>query len=125
MWIISITCEDAVAGDRPGSAQRDLLGAMTIERWAPSIADVVVRRSRAFGILVARGALTTSSLWDGESLLDWIEGARDDLELPPGDPAQRVFEALGGKRKAKAEVKLAEADAHSSTRPQPTAGASR
>jgi len=36
MRIISITYEDATAQDRPGGAPRDLLGRMTIERWAPS-----------------------------------------------------------------------------------------
>lgn len=36
MRIISITYEDATAQDRPGGAPRDLLGCMTIERWAPS-----------------------------------------------------------------------------------------
>jgi SEC-C motif len=80
------------------------------QHTVPELADVVVRRLPALGILVARGALATSSLWHGESLLDWIEGARDDLQLPPGDPAQRVFDALGGERKAKAEAKLAEAE---------------
>jgi hypothetical protein len=77
---------------------------------ARDLADVVVRRSPAFGILVARGALATDWLWEGDSLLDWIEGARDDLALPPGDPAQGVFDALGGQRKAKADAKVAEAE---------------
>src|SRR5437016_4156931 len=36
MRIISIGCEDATEGDRPGVASRDLLGDMTIERWVPS-----------------------------------------------------------------------------------------
>lgn len=36
MWIISITCGDTTEGDRPRGAPRDLLGDMTIERWAPS-----------------------------------------------------------------------------------------
>ena len=36
MRIISITYEDATAQDRPGGAPCDLLGGMTIERWAPS-----------------------------------------------------------------------------------------
>jgi hypothetical protein len=36
MWIISITCEDATEGDRPGAVPRDLLSDMTIERWVPS-----------------------------------------------------------------------------------------
>jgi hypothetical protein len=77
---------------------------------ARDLADVVVRRSPALGIVVARGALATDWLWEGDSLLDWIEGARDDLELPPGDPARRVFDALGGQRKAKADAKVAEAE---------------
>jgi hypothetical protein len=77
---------------------------------ARDLADVVVRRSPALGILVARGALATDWLWEGDSLLDWIEEARDDLELPPGDPAQGVFDALGGQRKAKADAKVAEAE---------------
>ena len=77
---------------------------------APEVADVVARRSPALGILVARGALATNSLFEGDLLLDWIEEARDDLELPPGDPGQRVFDALGGQRKAKADAKVAEAE---------------
>jgi hypothetical protein len=77
---------------------------------ARDLADVVVRRSPALGILVARGALATDWLWEGDSLLDWIEEARTDLELPPGDPAQGVFDALGGQRKAKADAKAAEAE---------------
>jgi hypothetical protein len=36
MRIMSIAYEDAIVQDRPGSAPRDLLGGMTIERWAPS-----------------------------------------------------------------------------------------
>jgi hypothetical protein len=84
--------------------------AVIVEQAAPDLADVIVRRSPALGILVARGALATHSLWEGNSLLDWIEEARDDLELPPGDPAQRVFDALGGQRKAKADAKVAEAE---------------
>jgi hypothetical protein len=36
MRIIPIAYEDATAQDRPGGAPRDLLGRMTIERWAPS-----------------------------------------------------------------------------------------
>jgi len=77
---------------------------------APDLADVVARRSPALGILVARGALATNSLFEGDFLLDWIEEARDDLELPPGDPAQGVFDTLGGQRKAKVDAKVAEAE---------------
>jgi hypothetical protein len=77
---------------------------------ARELADVVVRWSPSLGIFVARGALATNSLYDGNDLLEWIEGARDDLELAPGDPAQDVFDAMGGQRKAKADVKLAEAE---------------
>jgi hypothetical protein len=64
--------------------------------------------------------LATNSNYDGEDLLEWIEEARDGLELAPGDPAQDVFDAMGGQRKAKADVKLAEADAIGSIRPRST-----
>jgi hypothetical protein len=64
----------------------------------------------ALGILVARGALPTSGQWGSEALLDLIEEARDELQVPLNDPAQQVFEALGGVRKEKAEAALAEAE---------------
>lgn len=50
----------------------------------------------ALGIAVARGALRADRLLDAEVLLDRIEDVRDDLLLPPGDPARETFAALGG-----------------------------
>ena len=74
------------------------------------LADVVLRTTPALGILVARGALQTSGQWGGESLLDLIEDARDELQVPPNDPAQQLFDILGGVRKEKVEAALAEAE---------------
>jgi hypothetical protein len=77
---------------------------------ASELADLVLRTAPALGILLGRGAVPSSAIWPGESLLDWIEEARDDLGLPPEDPAQLVFDALGGVRKEKADAALADAE---------------
>lgn len=55
----------------------------------------------ALGILIARGAILVDDdkASDSASLLEAIEEARDLLLLPPGDPAQARYEALGGVRR--------------------------
>jgi len=74
------------------------------------LAEAVLRTAPALGILVARGALATSWRTHGDLLLDPIEEARDDLLLPPEDPAQDVFDAMGGVREDKADLVRAEAE---------------
>ncbi len=63
------------------------------------LADVVLRTLPALGILIARGAVATTPWGDADLLLDAIEDARDELELPPGDPAVDIYKSLGGVRK--------------------------
>lgn len=75
---------------------------------AIDLAHATLRTIPALGILIARGALVTGALFEGEVLLDEIEEARDYLELPPDDPAQESFDALGGVRKAKVEAVVAD-----------------
>jgi hypothetical protein len=69
---------------------------------AVDLSHSLLRAMPALGLLIARGALQTGELFDGAVLLDAIEEARDDLQLPPGDPAQERFDALGGVRRDKA-----------------------
>jgi hypothetical protein len=67
------------------------------------LACVVLHTLPGLGILIARGALGAGGLLDGETLLEEIEEARDELQLPPGDPALELFEALGGVQEQKLE----------------------
>jgi hypothetical protein len=64
----------------------------------------------ALGILLARGALRVSHELDAPVLLEAIERARDELLLPPGDPAQELFAALGGVQEQRREVAQTEAE---------------
>jgi hypothetical protein len=77
---------------------------------AVDLAHAVVWALPALGILVARGALRANALTDGEYLLEAIEEARDDLALPPGDPAEELFAALGGVHEKKLAAAKTEAD---------------
>jgi hypothetical protein len=76
------------------------LAALTDEGTTPPIdlAFATLRAAPALGILIARGAFQDRGALDGETLLEAIEEARDALLLPPGDPAQAQFDALGGVR---------------------------
>ena len=76
------------------------LSALTNDSTIPAIelAFVTLRTVPALGILIARGAFQDDSALDSETLLEAIEEARDELLLPPGDPAQDQFDALGGVR---------------------------
>jgi hypothetical protein len=58
------------------------------------VADALLAYHPALGILAARGALATSGPEDAAVFLDLVEEARDQLGLPPGDPAGDVYEAL-------------------------------
>jgi hypothetical protein len=77
---------------------------------AVELAHTALRAMPALGILIARGALHTGELLDGVVLLDAIEEARDDLQLPPGDPAQDRFDELGGVRTDGADAAAADAE---------------
>ena len=48
----------------------------------------------ALGIFFARGALSSNCLLDSEMLLEKIEEARDNLQLPAGDEGQELFDRL-------------------------------
>lgn len=46
----------------------------------------------ALGIMVGRGAIAYSELWEAETVLTHLLEARDRLELPPADVAEDLFE---------------------------------
>jgi hypothetical protein len=48
----------------------------------------------ALGIVFARGAIAQAHAQDAETLLEYIEEARDRLALPPGDEAATILDAL-------------------------------
>ncbi|HSK03615.1 MAG TPA: SEC-C metal-binding domain-containing protein, partial [Kofleriaceae bacterium] len=77
---------------------------------AVDLAHAVLSALPALGILLGRGALRAGALLDGEYLLEAIEEARDELELPPGDPAEELFAALGGVHEKKLAAAKTEAD---------------
>ena len=77
---------------------------------AIDLACAVLHTLPGLGILIARGALYAGHLLDGETLLEEIEEARDDLQLPLGDPAMELFEALGGVHEKELEESEGEAE---------------
>jgi mRNA-degrading endonuclease RelE of RelBE toxin-antitoxin system/tRNA-dihydrouridine synthase len=48
----------------------------------------------ALGIFFARGALSSKNLLDSEVLMEMIEEARDELQLPAGDEGQELFDRI-------------------------------
>jgi len=88
------------------------LASLTEESTIPAIelAFTTLRATPALGILIARGAFQDRGALDSETLLDAIEEARDKLLLPPGDPAQDQFDALGGLREDAPNAADAEAE---------------
>lgn len=48
----------------------------------------------ALGIFFARGALSRKCLLDSEMLMEQIEEARDELQLPVGDEGQELFDRI-------------------------------
>jgi hypothetical protein len=71
--------------------------AVIVQQTAPDPADVIVRRSPALGILVARGALATNSLWEGDSKVGTT--CRRAPSIPSGFPrfrasAEAAFESV-------------------------------
>jgi hypothetical protein len=82
----------------------------TTEAWAHEIADGddrgrfgdlaygLLRRSPRLGIVIARAVVGSGDLTEADVLLEAVEDARDRLNLPPGDPAWDVLDALGKRR---------------------------
>jgi SEC-C motif len=64
----------------------------------------------ALGILIARGALRAVHELDRPLLLERIEEARDDLQLPPGDPAQALLAARSGSQAERRQADQTEAE---------------
>ncbi|MCX5747342.1 MAG: SEC-C metal-binding domain-containing protein [Proteobacteria bacterium] len=67
------------------------------------LAYAVLRASPALGILVARGCLREGRLLDADLLVHAIEDARDQLALPPDDPAWDVLAMLEDRAPASAD----------------------
>ena len=70
------------------------------------LAQGLLRRSPSLGILAARACIGAWKVDDAEILLEGVEEVRDQLGLPPGDPAWDVVDAIAAKktkRKAKAD----------------------
>jgi hypothetical protein len=62
------------------------------------LAHAMLRRSPRLGVLLARACVATASRADNEVLLEGVEDVRDRLNLPPGDPAWDILDALGKRR---------------------------
>jgi SEC-C motif len=58
------------------------------------LAYALLRVEPALGIIAARACIGTLHVDDPDALLDTVEEARDQLGLPPSDPAWRVLDAL-------------------------------
>jgi len=85
----------------------------TGEEHATDLACAALHTLPALGILIARGALRADDLLEAETLLEEIEEARDELALPPGDPAVELFEALGGVQEKQREAARTKAERES------------
>ena len=71
---------------------------------ADKLADVdlaytLLRAEPALGIVAARSCIGTLRVDDADILLDSVEAARDELGLPPADPAWDVLDALTVKKR--------------------------
>jgi SEC-C motif len=82
-----------VPAERLEAVAREALASAT-EPGARELAWVLARRSPALGILVARGAMATSTPHAAEELLFAAEEARDRLLLPAAEPGWAMFDAL-------------------------------
>ncbi len=90
--------------------------AVTVKDKIPSIelAYALLRAEPVLGILAARACIGTMYVDDAELLLELVEEARDQLNLPPTDPAWDVLDALrmgSGKARGKAAAVRGEPDA--------------
>ena len=73
------------------------------------LAHALLRVSPALGILAARACIGAWKVDDAELLLEGVEEVRDQLGLPPGDPAWDVVDAIAAK-KTKRRGKADESD---------------
>ncbi len=67
----------------------------------------LLQRAPGLGIPVARGLAVELPPEDGDALLGEIERARDVLDLPPGDPALDLIDALDRDVERRADLALA------------------
>jgi Trp operon repressor len=70
-----------------------------------NLAYSLLRAEPALGIYFARACIGTLRVDDGETLLDAVEEARDELNLAPEDPAWGVLDELLERDKAAHEAK--------------------
>jgi hypothetical protein len=76
----------------------------------------LLRAEPALGIIAARACIGTMNVDDAEILLETVEEARDQLNLPPADPAWDVLDTISaqtakGKRAEKPDASLVESSA--------------
>ena len=62
------------------------------------LAQALLRVSPSLGILAARACIGAWKVDDAELLLESVEEVRDQLGLPPGDPAWDVVDAIAAKK---------------------------
>ncbi len=65
------------------------------------LAHALLRVSPSLGILAARACIGAWKVDDAELLLEGVEEVRDQLGLPPGDPAWDVVDSIAAKKKTK------------------------
>jgi hypothetical protein len=65
------------------------------------LAQSLLRVSPSLGILAARACIGAWKVDDAELLLESVEEVRDQLGLPPGDPAWDVVDSIAAKKKTK------------------------
>ncbi len=84
-------------GARSRAGARDVTDKNDRERLV-DLAYGLLRRSPRLGIVLARAYVGSGELAEADVLLEAVEDARDRLNLPPGDPAWDVLDALGKRR---------------------------
>jgi len=77
----------------------------TDELASVEIAYTLLRSEPVLGILAARACIGALHVDDPDLLLESVEEVRDELNLPPTDPAWDVLDALRAKAKKKPDVK--------------------
>jgi hypothetical protein len=88
------------------------------------VAEALLMREPAIGIVFARGVITPTRDRDSATLLEVIEEARDRLALAPGDPAGAIYDAMldvDVAKRAKKELDAARAAEKERTRTQSSA----